>query len=382
MALRNGANQGHAGCLGAKPKGWPVEGTTMKTSFMKAGASSLALAVSLLAATGSLAQTAPKYEADLSWPKPLPDKWVIGGLGGLCVDAQDHVLILNRQDVLDVDLNAGKLAPQMIEFDAAGNVVNSWGDPKLLDPRLHSCHFDKEGNVWVAAAPSGMVQKYTHDGKSLLLTIGKKGELDSSDGSEKGKPLNSPAAKFFMPSSIYVDRGNGDVYVSDGEGAKSNRRVAVMDKTGKFLRQWVIDDMETVHCLTMANDGTVYVCNRLGSGIRLYDKMGKLQKTIAVPWTPVTPPKDGKPKETGGSAVAIDFSPDPQQRLIFVINQNNSDIEIIERQTGKKLGSFGRAGSFAGELNQPHGIAVDSKGNVYIAENRGRRVHKFKPVGS
>ena len=80
-----------------------------------------------------------------SWPKPLPNRWVLGGLGGVCVDAQDHVLILNRQDMVDGDLNGATLAPSIIEFDPAGNVVNSWGDPKLLDPRLHSCHFDKEG---------------------------------------------------------------------------------------------------------------------------------------------------------------------------------------------------------------------------------------------
>ncbi|HXJ00079.1 MAG TPA: hypothetical protein VNH44_02575 [Micropepsaceae bacterium] len=353
----------------------------MKSGFKAAACAVITITAGLLSLSPSFGQTAPKYEADINWPKPLPDRWVLGGLGGLCVDAQDHVLILNRQDVVEGDLNGGKLAPPMIEFDSAGNVVNSWGDPKLLDPRLHSCHFDKDGNVWVAAAPSGMVQKYTHDGKTLLLQIGKKGELDSSDGTEKGKPLNSPAAKFFMPSSIYVDRDNGDIYVSDGEGAGTNRRVAVMDKTGKFLRQWVIDDMQTVHCLTMGNDGMVYVCNRLGSGIRLYDKMGNLKRTIELPWTPVTPPKSGQVKQSGGSAVAIDFSPDPQQKLIFVINQNNAQIDIIDRQTGKRLSSFGRPGSFPGEFNQPHGIAVDSKGNVYVDENRGRRIHKFIPVG-
>jgi sugar lactone lactonase YvrE len=353
----------------------------MRRLYKSASYAGLAMAASLLAVTTSVAQTAPKYEADVNWPKPLPDRWVLGGLGGLCVDAQDHVLILNRQDVLEGDLNGGKLAPPMIEFDPAGNVVNSWGDPKLIDARLHSCHFDKDGNVWIASAPSGMVQKYTHHGKTLLLQIGKKGELDSSDGTDKGKPLNSPAAKFFMPSSIFVDPGNGDIYVSDGEGVNSDRRVAVMDKTGKFLRQWVIDDMQTVHCLTMGNDGMVYVCNRLGSGIRLYDKMGKLQRTIELPWTPVTPPKDGKLKQSGGSAVAIGFSPDPQQKLIFVINQNNAQVDIVDRISGKKLSSFGRPGSFPGEMNQPHGIAVDSKGNVYIDENRGKRVQKFKPVG-
>jgi NHL repeat len=329
------------------------------------------------------AQTgAAQYEADLSWPKPLPNRWALGGLGGVCVDSQDHVLILNRQDVNEGDLNAARLAPPIIEFDPAGNVVNSWGDLKVMDPRLHSCHFDAEGNVWIAASPSGMVQKYSHDGSKLLLTIGKKGVFDSSDGTAKGKPLNSNAAAFYMPSSIFVDRQNGDVFVSDGEGAGGNRRVAVMDRNGKFLRQWQPEGMETVHCLTIARDGLVYVCNRQQSRIQVYDKMGNFKKNIGVPWTPVTPPADGKIAESGGSAVAIDFSPDPGQRLMFVINQNNAEIEVIDRQSGQKVSSFGRPGSFQGQFNQPHGIAVDSKGNVYIAENRGKRIHKFRPVGA
>src|SRR3984957_13331496 len=181
------------------------------------------------------AQTpAPHYEVDPSWPKPLPDRWIIGGLGGVCVDARDHVLILNRQDLLEGELNAGHLAPPIIEFDPAGNVVNSWGDANLLDPRLHSCHFDKDNNVWIGSAPSGMVQKYTHDGSKLLLQIGKKGVFDSSDGTVKGQPLNSNAPVFFMPSSIFVDPKNGDIYVSDGEGAGGNRRIAVLDREGKF----------------------------------------------------------------------------------------------------------------------------------------------------
>ena len=78
--------------------------------------------------------------------------------------------------------------------------------------------------------------------------------------------------------------------------------------------------------------------------------------------------------------MALDFSPDSGQRLIYLINQNNSEIEIIDRQSGKIVSSFGRPGHFPGEFDQAHGIAVDSKGNVYIAENRGKRVQKFKIV--
>src|SRR5579871_186914 len=335
---------------------------------------------SCLAAPLGAQSAAPRYEVDRSWPKPLPERWVLGGLGGLCVDHQDHVLILNRQDVLEGDLNAGQLAPPLIEFDGAGNVVRSWGDANLLDSRLHSCHFDKDDNVWIGSAPSGMVQKYSHDGK-LLLQIGKKGVFDSSDGTAKGKPLNSNAAVFFMPSSIFADPDNGEVYVSDGEGRGGNRRIAVMDRNGKFLRQWMPEGMQTVHCMTVSQDGHVYVCNREGSRIQVYDKQGNFQKNIEVPWTPVTPPAEGKPKESGGSAVALDLSRDAGQRLMYIVNQNNARIEIIERETGRILGNFGRAGHFAGEFDQAHGIAVDSQGNVYVAENRGKRVQKFRIVG-
>jgi sugar lactone lactonase YvrE len=346
--------------------------------FTARAAAFLTLAAATVASQFAAAQTRtpPRYEADVNWPKPLPNRWILGGLGGLCVDAQGHVFILNRQDVLEGELNTGRLAPPIIEFDPEGNVVNSWGDLKLFDPRLHSCHVDKDNNVWIASAPSGMVQKYTHDGSKLLLQIGKKGAVDSSDGTPKGKPLNSNAAIFFMPSSIYVDRQNGDVYVSDGEGAGSNRRIAVMDSSGKFLRQWQPEGMETVHCMTIGNDGLVYVCNRNGSRIQVYDKMGSLKRTIQVPWTPVTPSEGTG--AFGGSTVAIDFSPD--QNVIFVINQNNAQVEMIDRQSGKIIGNFGRSGNFPGQFNQAHGIAADAKGNIYIAENRGRRVHKFRMV--
>ena len=148
-----------------------------------------------------------------------------------------------------------------------------------------------------------------------------------------------------------------------------------MDKTGKFLRQWNPEGMETVHCLTIGNDGLVYVCNRQNARIQVYDKMGALKRTIQVPWTPATP---GQKDEFGGASVAIDFSPD--QKLIYVINQNSATIEVLERDSGKVVTRFGRAGNYPGQFNQAHGIAVDSKGNIYLAENRGRRVQKFRAV--
>src|ERR1700674_5097257 len=161
---------------------------------------------------------APKYQGDTSWPKPLPQRWVLGAVGAVCVDAHDHVLLLNRQEVLDVDLDAGEKAPPVIELDPAGNVIHSWEenafDKPLIDS-FHSCRFDSDDNVWILSNESGMVRKYSHDGSKLLLQIGKSGVVDSSDGTPKGKPLNSDTAQFFAPADINVDRQNGDVYVDD-----------------------------------------------------------------------------------------------------------------------------------------------------------------------
>jgi DNA-binding beta-propeller fold protein YncE len=340
----------------------------------------LAVVVALSWPLPLLAQgRAPRYEVDPAWPMPFPDRWVIAPLGGVCVDAQDHVFILHRQEFLDVDLDAGQKAPPVIELDQVGRVVNSWGndfDPVLINS-FHGCHVDAENNVWIVSFDSGIARKYSHDGKKLLLQIGQSGVVDSSDGTLEGKPLNSNRAQFFGPAAISIDRQNGDVYVADGDSRAGNRRVVVTDRAGKFIRQWQ-PDSETIHCLAMANDGLVYVCDRPRNRILVYDRMGSLKTHFDIPWKAHTPVA-GK-VGTAGSAVSVALPRDSSQTLLYVINQNNAQIEVLDRQTGKIVASFGRPGQFNGQLNQPLNIAVDSKGNVYVTENRGRRVQRFRVV--
>lgn len=352
----------------------------------------LVIVVLVCASTvNAAAQGAPKYDLDLTWPKPLPERWVVGEVGGVCIDAQDHVFILNRQDTLkDEDLDAGRKAPAVIEFDPAGNVVNSWGELKMFGDLLHGCAIDNDGGIWIVGARSGIAQKFSRDGSRLLLQIGKTGAVDSSDGTTKGKPLNSNAAQFFQPAGIVVDRKNGDIYVADGESANGNHRIAVMDRTGKFLRQFQLNRSESEkdiaqvpHCLGITNDGLVYVCDRRAHRLQVFDRMGNFKKNIDVPWKQYTP-FDGKRRTGGwGSASSLDFSRDANQRLIFVTNEDNAQIDVLDRDTGKILTSFGRgAGHFPGQFIHAHGIAIDSKGNAYVAEvNEGKRIQKFKIAG-
>ena len=100
----------------------------------------------------------------------------------------------------------------------------------------HGCKIDHENNLWTAGNGDGIIQKYSHDGK-LLMQIGKRGVVDTSDGTLRGRAMNSSHTQFDMPSDIAVDPENGDVYVSDGYG---NSRIAVFNREGEFLRQWAV----------------------------------------------------------------------------------------------------------------------------------------------
>ncbi len=330
----------------------------------------------------------PRFEVDPHWPKALPDRWVTGAIGGVCVDGRDHVFVLNRQDLTDNELDAGHQAPPVMEFDAEGNLVNSFGDPEVVPSALHGCTVDKDDNVWMAGARDGIVQKYAHDGSKLLLQIGKRGTVDSSDGTLKGKALNASHTGFFESAGIAVDPVNGDIYVADGEGHDSNHRVAVFDRNGQYLRQWqphraeseVGDDfLPIVHCIAMSNDGHLYICDRRARRLQVFDKQGNFQKNIAIDFEQRTEYLKSQEHGPGasGTAVWVGFSPDKAQKFLYAVNPDDEQIEILDRGTGQVLASFGRAGHQLGEFTAAHFLAVDSKGSVYVGEVTGKRVQKF-----
>src|SRR5213076_3008974 len=92
------------------------------------------------AGDGVQAQTAPRYKYDPDWPKPLPNKWKMGGVTGLAVDKDDNVWVLNRpNDLVSIEVHAEQEppladccahAPAMIHFDKAGNVIESFDAPQ------------------------------------------------------------------------------------------------------------------------------------------------------------------------------------------------------------------------------------------------------------
>ena len=84
----------------------------------------------------------------------------------------------------------------------------------------------------------------------------------------------------------------------------------------------------------------------------------------------------------GTSAVSVEFSRDLNQRLMYVVNQNQREVDILDRETGKLLWTLGhgRGLFFDGQIFDAIRAAVDSKGNVYVAEDEGRRLTRFKVI--
>jgi L-ascorbate metabolism protein UlaG (beta-lactamase superfamily) len=325
----------------------------------------------------------PRYQLDSNWPKlPLGQRWLTGGLGGICIGSKDEVFLLNRQNVVEEDLDAALLAPPIVQLDAEGNTVKGWGDAGLIGGRLHDCHANADGSLWLVPAATGHIQKWSAN-EELLMQIGEASVFDSSDGSRGGQPLNSNKAQFFLPSAVDVDESTGEIFVTDGELPGGNSRIAVFDASGHFLRQWALqrdgDDqrIELPHCIRVSNDGLVYVCDRRADRIQVFDRKGNLQRNIALPFTTLTD-ANGRISGTRGNAVVLAFSPDPQQEYLYVLNQNTVAVEVLARSSGDWLTRFGEGpGRYPGQFELPHGIAVDSKGNVYVAEQEGRRVQRF-----
>jgi DNA-binding beta-propeller fold protein YncE len=343
----------------------------------------LALALALIP-FGAVAQNVPKFEVDASWPKDLPDKWIVGQLGGVCVDAEDNVYVTNRRDITDEEKETSIAAPAIMKFDPAGNLLASWGDPDKVPGGIHGCTVDRDHNMWVTGNNDGIIQKYDAKG-TLVLQIGTRGRFDSADGGSKAKGLNAAHDQFYNPAGIQVDPANGDLYVADGYG---NRRVVVLDAQGKYLRQFGRQATATetdegtggafnqiVHCITLSKAGLLYVCDRQGDRVQVFDKNGTFIRNY---WIRTGTEKLPDPR---GTAWWVGFSPDPEQKFMYVMNGRNEQVHILDHAGGKILASFGRPGHQAGNFTHGHTLAVDSKGNIYVAETAiGRRVQKFKPV--
>lgn len=358
----------------------------------------LALGISLLPLLfvgKGWAQTPPKYQVDASWPKELPNNWIMGQVGGMAVDRHDHIWVLQRPrtdtpDELGASLTPPRSmccmpTPPVLEFDSQGNLIQSWGGPgEGFDwPKSeHGIYVDKDENVWIGGnAPADrQVLKFTNNGH-FLKQIGHP-STDPPDSS-RTDILGSPAG-------IEVDAEAHEVYIADGY---MNRRVIVYDSdSGAFKRLWGAygnspNDVDPgpynpampadkqfrnpVHCVHISRDGLVYVCDRVNDRMQIFTKQGKFVKEFSL-----------RTQTLGmGSVWQFAFSTDEHQKYLLIDDGENNVIWTVRRDDGTVVGQMGHGGRNAGQFHWVHQVVSDSQGNLYTGEvDTGKRIQKFTLV--
>ena len=112
----------------------------MSRMHHRAGPTRAALgAVFVVLAAAAAAQDVPRFEVDPFWPKQLPHDWILGQIGGIAVDANDHIWVFQRPSTLTDEERGAALqpprskccfpAPPVLEFDGEGNLLRAWGGP-------------------------------------------------------------------------------------------------------------------------------------------------------------------------------------------------------------------------------------------------------------
>ena len=372
-----------------------------------AGTMLASLSVPFAQGRAAASRQVPTFRVDPFWPKQLPNRWIIGAVAGVAVDKRDHVWMTHRPGTLQPNETRSiwKAAPPVLEFDADGTLLSSWGGPGAgYDwPQLeHGIYVDDSDNVWLGAGgeKDAHILKFTRGGR-FLLQIGRPGQgRGSNDTANLGAPAN-----------MVVDRPANELYVADGY---VNHRVIVFDATsGAYKRHWgaygnAPDDgfftragetlpgpfrgvvqnenrpsqydpsgplspqFRIVHAVRISNDGFVYVCDRTNDRLQVFRKDGRFVREVVI----------AKDTLGSGSVWDVGFSTDPGQAFLFINDGTNQLIYVLDRETLQVVSTFGGAGHWAGQFYGAHNLAVNSQGDLFITETyEGKRVQKFTYTG-
>jgi hypothetical protein len=335
----------------------------------------------------------PAFRVDPYWPRPLPNNWILGQVGGMSIDAQDNIWVFQRPRSLTDDEKGAALdpprskccvpAPSVLVFNQAGDVIKSWGGPgdnQGYDWPLqeHGILVDNKGFVWLSGngETDNMVLKFTVDGK-FVKQLGKRGPLTSS----------TDLTQFGRAADLKLDPKANEIYVADGYG---NHRVAVLDAdTGDIKRIWgaygkpPTDDnvppynpdspqfANPVHCIALAKDGLVYVCDRSNNRVQVFHKDGSFVRQYVF----------DKDTKGSGSAWGLAFSPlDKKQNYFVLIDGTNNVLETVRVRDGAVVGTYGGPGRETGQFHWVHVAKFDSRGNLYTGEvDTGKRLQKWVP---
>jgi hypothetical protein len=394
------------------------------------------------APVGGQEPAAPKFKFDPDWPKPLPNKWKMGGVTGLAVDKDDNVWVYDRpNDLTDIELEAELnppiadccvRPPSMIHIDKNGTVIGSFDAPQG-----HGMAVDSKGFAYLG---QDTVRKYDEKTGMLVGEVPRTPDKQPGGGGGDGAPPTSahvPGHGSRGPVAGFLPAPGGRA--PSDSAAQATRDAAIAAFRAKYppTTPMIVGGLEEIRLDEPAHE--MYVAdNYLGGRVMVFDldtlqfKRGwgayghKLSEMTTDDkdraYTPGGPEpkefrghltlnishdgklyaadrmanriqvftKDGKFLQefvlapmtgVGGSTGGVMFSPDKAQRILYISDLTNNHIWFLNREDGKVVGQMGSMGENGGQFFGLHMIAVDSKGDIYTGEVfAGERVQRFLPV--
>ena len=275
------------------------------------------------------------YKVVEGWAN-LPRGWDWGIIPAVACDSRDRVFVGSRG------------SHPLVVFDCEGNFLDSWGEAFLGG--IHGLYVDSEDNLYCTVHNSHCVYKFNHHGE-LVMTLGSPGQA----AERAGDPFN-------RPTDLAV-ASNGGLFVSDGYG---NSRVHRFSPEGNLMLSWGElgsgpGQFDTPHCVRLDSSDRVWVCDRQNRRIEIFDVNGNFLdewKTVSRPDTIFIDQRES----------VLYLAEIDQQVSIFTL-----DGEFITGWGGGEKSD--KPGEF---LGGPHGIWVDSSGDLYVSETLVEgRLQKF-----
>jgi sugar lactone lactonase YvrE len=328
--------------------------------------------VPMLAQKGGEDETGP-YEVVKDWPVPLGHAgFTWGSTAGVFAETPDRVFILMRGELpvppkapagftggygaLGTPATDGtpRLQNCLIIVDRHGKLIESWTQHDHLFQGGRGPHkikvspYDPEKHVWVVDDLRQQIFKFTHDGKSLVMTLGEAGVAGNDD-----RHFSGPTDIAWLP--------DGTFFVTDGY---VNTRVVKFDKAGKFVKTWGTKgngpgQFNLPHAIDIDRQRRLFVADRANGRVQIFDENGKYLDewdNIREPFHLIVSPDQHVWVSDGATNKFLQYSPE-----------------------GRLLSSWGTYGTFPGAFWGVHQFSVDSEGNLYTAEAFGGRAQKFSP---
>lgn len=300
-----------------------------------------------------MATTATLNYAVVEGWEQLPSGFRHGDCVGVDVDSQDNVFLFTRDQ------------PRVLVYDRGGAFLRSWGE-SLFTERTHGLTVGPDGTVYCVDEGNHCIYQFTPAGQ-LLRTIGAKGIASATgyDGSTiesitGGPPFNRPTNLAVAP--------NGDLYVTDGYG---NCKVHRYSASGELLQSWGEPgtgpgQFYLPHGIRVAADGRVLVADRENDRIQLFSPDGRFLEQ----WTDVQRPTNIAIDRAGNVYVSELWWRVGQQSMVHgEIASDQPGRASVFDAGGRLLARWGGPDiTAAGNFIAPHDIAVDSRGDLYVAE--------------